>query len=78
MKLSRAKALLAGRDFVTPDDVKSVTVAALSHRLTLRPELWVRRVTGEQVVQRVVDRVPTPVTQDAAPAPATEEDAAAG
>jgi MoxR-like ATPase len=69
MKLSRAKALVAGRDFVTPDDVKSVTVAALSHRLTLRPELWVRRVTGEQVVSRIVDRVPTP---------ATEEDAAAG
>ncbi|MEA2510099.1 MAG: MoxR-like ATPase, partial [Actinomycetota bacterium] len=69
MKLSRAKALLAGRDFVTPDDVKAVTVAALSHRLTLRPELWVRRVTGEQVIQRVVDQVPTP---------ATEEDAAAG
>jgi MoxR-like ATPase len=69
MKLSRAKALLAGRDFVTPDDVKAVTVAALSHRLTLRPELWVRRVTGEQVVQRVVERVPTPTT---------EEDTAAG
>jgi MoxR-like ATPase len=69
MKLSRAKAVVAGRDFVTPDDVKSVTVAALSHRLTLRPELWVRRVTGEQVVSRIVDRVPTP---------ATEEDAAAG
>jgi MoxR-like ATPase len=69
MKLSRAKAVVAGRDFVTPDDVKSVTVAALSHRLTLRPELWVRRVTGEQVVGRIVDRVPTP---------ATEEDAAAG
>jgi len=69
MKLSRAKAVVAGRDFVTPDDVKSVTVAALSHRLTLRPEIWVRRVTGEQVVSRIVDRVPTP---------ATEEDAAAG
>jgi MoxR-like ATPase len=69
MKLSRAKAVVAGRDFVTPDDVKSVTVAALSHRLTLRPELWVRRVTGQQVVGRIVDRVPTP---------ATEEDAAAG
>jgi MoxR-like ATPase len=69
MKLSRAKALLGGRDFVTPDDVKTVTVAALSHRLTLRPELWVRRVTGEQVIQRLVDRVPTP---------ATEGDAAAG
>jgi MoxR-like ATPase len=63
MKLSRAKALLGGRDFVTPDDVKTVTVAALSHRLTLRPELWVRRVTGEQVVQRLVDRVPTPATE---------------
>jgi MoxR-like ATPase len=64
MKLSRARALLAGRDYVTPDDVKGVTVAALSHRLTLRPELWVRRVTGEQVVQRVIDRVPTPATED--------------
>jgi MoxR-like ATPase len=64
MKLSRAKALLAGRDFVTPDDVKTVTVAALSHRLTLRPELWVRQVSGEQIVQRIVDRVPTPAAEE--------------
>ena len=39
LKLSRAKAALAGRDFVTPEDVKAVAVPALSHRLILRPEL---------------------------------------
>ena len=44
LKLSRGRAALAGRDFVTPDDVKAVAVPALAHRLTLRPELWVQRV----------------------------------
>ena len=44
MKLARVKASLDGRDFVVPDDIKSVAVPALSHRLALRPELWVQRV----------------------------------
>ena len=52
MKLSRCRAALDGRDYVTPDDVKSVAVPALAHRLTLRPELWVQRVSAEDVVQR--------------------------
>ena len=43
VKLSRAKAALAGRDFVTPEDVKAVAVPALAHRLMVRPELWVQR-----------------------------------
>jgi MoxR-like ATPase len=60
LKLSRGKAALAGRDFVTPDDVKAVAVPALAHRLTLRPELWVQRVTGEDVVREVLETVPTP------------------
>ena len=42
--LARARAVLRGRDFVTPEDVKDVAVPALVHRLTLRPELWVQRV----------------------------------
>src|SRR3712207_2673017 len=42
LKLSRARAALVGRDFVTPEDVKAIAVPALAHRLTLRPELWVR------------------------------------
>jgi MoxR-like ATPase len=60
MKLARGRALLAGRDFVTPDDVKSVAVPALAHRLTLRPELWVRRVGGDDVVRGLLGEVPAP------------------
>ena len=60
MKAARARALLSHRDFVTPDDVKDVAEAALAHRLTLRPEMWVRRVGGQDVVNSVLATVPTP------------------
>jgi MoxR-like ATPase len=65
---SRAEALLSGRDFVTPDDVKAVAVPALAHRLTLRPELWVQRVSAEDVVRDRLDTVPTPAAEDLATA----------
>jgi MoxR-like ATPase len=60
LKLARSRAALAGRDFVTPDDVKDVAVPALAHRLTLRPELWVQRVRAEDVVRECLESVPTP------------------
>ena len=60
LKLSRCRAALRGRDFVVPEDVKAVAVPALGHRLTLRPELWVQRVRGEDVVAECLDAVPTP------------------
>jgi MoxR-like ATPase len=60
MKLSRVKALLDGRDFVVPDDVKAIAVPALAHRLTLRPELWVQRVAPEDVVRECMNSVPVP------------------
>jgi MoxR-like ATPase len=60
LKLSRAKAALEGRDFVTPDDVKVVAVPALAHRITLRPELWIQRVQAEDVVRDCLDRCPAP------------------
>src|SRR6516162_223468 len=60
LKLSRCRAALSGRDYVTPDDVKSVAVPALAPRLTLRPELWVQRVSGEDLVREALDSVPTP------------------
>jgi MoxR-like ATPase len=63
LKLARARAALAGRDFVTPEDVKSVAVPALAHRLTLRPELWVRQVRGEDVVRECLETVPVPATE---------------
>ena len=64
LKLSRAKAALEGRDFVTPEDVKAVAVPALSHRLILRPELWVQRVRPEDVVRESLETVPAPAAED--------------
>jgi MoxR-like ATPase len=68
LKLSRSRAALAGRDFVTPDDVKAVAVPALAHRLTLRPELWVQRISAEDIVRERLAGVPTPAADDLAPA----------
>ena len=64
LKLARGKAALAGRDFVVPEDVKSIAVPALAHRLTLRPELWVQRIRGEDVVAEALETVPTPPAED--------------
>jgi MoxR-like ATPase len=64
LKLSRCRAALEGRDFVTPDDVKSVAIPALTHRLMLRPELWVQRVSSDDVVRQALDTVPTPPAED--------------
>jgi MoxR-like ATPase len=64
LKLARGKAALSGRDFVLPDDVKSVAAPALAHRLTLRPELWVQRIRGEDVVRECLESVPTPAAED--------------
>jgi MoxR-like ATPase len=58
----RARAVVAGRDFVTPEDVKALGVAALAHRLTLKPEMWLRRVEPADIVRTVLDEVPTPPT----------------
>jgi MoxR-like ATPase len=67
LKSSRARAALSGRDFVLPDDVKSVAVAALAHRLILRPELWVQDVRPEAVVEECLSSVPTPRAEDGRP-----------
>ncbi len=61
MKLARVRAVLDGRDFAVPDDVKSIAAPALAHRLVLRPELWVQRIQPEEVVQECLSTVPVPV-----------------
>ena len=66
LKLARGSALLQGRDFVTPEDVKAIAAPALAHRLVLRPELWVRRVSGEDVVAAVLQEVAAPPVQQPA------------
>jgi MoxR-like ATPase len=65
LKLARAEAAIRGRDFVLPDDVKAVAVAALAHRLVLRPELWVSNTTAHQVVEAVLRDVPAPAGEPA-------------
>jgi MoxR-like ATPase len=60
LKLARVKALLGGRDFVTPDDIKAVATPALGHRITMRPEYWVQQLSGDDVVRECVEQVATP------------------
>jgi MoxR-like ATPase len=64
---ARAKALLAGRDFVTPDDVRDLAVPCLAHRLILTPDQWVRGLRTEQVVDEVVAGIQAPATPDNSP-----------
>jgi MoxR-like ATPase len=65
---ARAFALLRGRDYVIPEDVKAVARSVLSHRITVKPELWMTQASGRRVVDAVLAQVPTPATLGA-PAP---------
>jgi len=64
MKLARARAAYLGRDFVTPDDIKAVSIPALAHRLTLAPELWVQRIDPAEAVRAAVASVAVPVLDE--------------
>jgi MoxR-like ATPase len=59
---ARARAVLAGRDYVVPEDVKEFAVPALSHRISLRPEVWLRRVEPSQIVAEVLAATPAPAS----------------
>jgi MoxR-like ATPase len=51
---------MAGRDYVTPDEVKAVALPALRHRLLLRPELVLEGITPDGVLSSILATVPTP------------------
>jgi MoxR-like ATPase len=57
---AKAAARLAGRDFVTPDDVVAVAPAVLRHRLQLRPEAELERYTADDAVATAISTVPVP------------------
>jgi MoxR-like ATPase len=61
----RAFALLRGRDYVIPEDVKAVARSVLAHRITVKPELWMTEASGRRVVDAVLVDVPTPSTLEA-------------
>lgn len=60
MKIARARAAIAGRSYVLPDDVQEVAIPCLAHRLILRPEFWAQELSEERVVEEVLESVPTP------------------
>ena len=60
MRAARAAAVIEGRDYVVPDDVKSRVASVLRHRVTLAPELEVEGRTPDEVVAAIVSRVPAP------------------
>jgi len=62
-KLSKAHAAYTGRDYVVPDDIKSVALPALSHRLILKPESRVRGVKAENIIKDIIRRIPVPTVE---------------
>jgi MoxR-like ATPase len=59
---ARALAVLDGRSFVLPEDVKECAVPALAHRLTMRAETWSTGATGVEVITELLGKVPGPAT----------------
>jgi MoxR-like ATPase len=57
---SRAYAALSGRDFVTPDDIKSMALPVLEHRLILRPEFEIEGLSVSEVVQQILQQISVP------------------
>ena len=57
---ARAAALLAGRDYVTPDDVRRMALPVLRHRLVPTPEAELERYTPADAVRGALDAVPVP------------------
>lgn len=60
IRAGRARALLSGRDFVLPDDIKAVTLACLRHRINLSPELEIEGHTIDTVLNTILDTVEAP------------------
>jgi len=62
LRASRAWAALEGRNFVTPDDVHAIAVPVLAHRLILKPDEWLRGVTGGDIVEHCMNTVAMPAS----------------
>lgn len=60
--LARSFAAVSGRNYTRPDDVKSIAIAVLAHRLTLTPQAWAQGVSPESIVEQIINSVPVPPT----------------
>lgn len=65
MLVARSFAVINGRDYVTPEDVKAIAVPVLAHRIAVKPELWMSNASGASVVGSVLASVPTPAAAEA-------------
>ena len=61
LKMARAYAAIAGRDYILPDDIKRFAVPVLSHRILLQPEYWMSQQVNGEVVRDVLAHTPVPV-----------------
>jgi MoxR-like ATPase len=71
MLTARAYAVIQGRDYLTPEDVKAVAHPVLDHRISIRPELWMTETGGQHVVEAVLAEVPVPAAREGRPAGAS-------
>ncbi|HEV7221184.1 MAG TPA: magnesium chelatase, partial [Pirellulales bacterium] len=67
-RTAQAVAAMRGNNFVLPDDVKRMAAPVLTHRLILRPESRLRKVTAARVVEEVLGEVPAPIASSGAAA----------
>jgi MoxR-like ATPase len=65
LKMARAHAILEGRDYILPDDIKRFSIPVLSHRLILQPEYWLTRQVADRVITDIFSKIPVPVLKDA-------------
>jgi MoxR-like ATPase len=73
---ARAYAVVDGRDYVTPEDVKAVAVPVLAHRITVKPELWMSNASGRSIVESLLRTVATPSAREhLAPGPVADSSA---
>jgi MoxR-like ATPase len=61
LRVAKARALVAGREYVEPDDVKLVAPTVLAHRLILAPEARAGGMDGAELVRDILERTPVPV-----------------
>lgn len=60
IQCARALALIQGREFVIPEDIKTLARACLEHRVVIRPELWLQNISPASVIDSILTRVPAP------------------
>lgn len=68
LEATRSRAVLAGREYATPDDVKTAAIPSLSHRIVLTAESQVKDISKEEVVEDVLDEIPVPTVERASTA----------